>query len=76
MATRTVSTGDDVEAALAFLAKESNTTGDAYFMGKVQSITEDILKEADSKRFALAQKLMDEKDKGKSIAKLRELLGV
>lgn len=75
MASRTVSTGNDVEAALAFLAKESGTTGEQYFMNKVDGITNDILKEADNKRFALAQKLMDEKDKGASIAKLRELLG-
>lgn len=76
MATRTISTGNDVEAALAFLAKEKNTSGEQYFMDKVQGISDDILKEADDKRFALAHKIMtEEKDKGKSISKLRELLG-
>ena len=76
MASRTISTGNDVEAALAFLAKESGTTGEVYFMDKVQKITEDILREADDKRFIMAQKLMNEKNKGESISKLRELLGV
>ena len=75
MATRTISTGDDVEAALLFLAKQKGVTSEEFFMDKVKDIMLSALKEADEKRYEMAKKLMDDKDKGTSISKLRELLG-
>ena len=78
MATRTVSTGDDVDAALAFLGRQSKpqVTGEAYFVAQIQGVINTVLKEADEKRFSLVKELMDDKAKGQSISKLRELLGV
>jgi len=78
MATRTIKTGDDVDAALAFLGRQSRpqVSGDEYFMNKVQGIVDAVLKEADDSRFNMVKELMNDKEKGASISKLRELLGV
>lgn len=77
MASRTVSTGEEVDAALDFLGKQSTppVSGQDYFMNKITDIMKSALKEADEKRFDMVKKLLDEKNKGESISKLRELLG-
>lgn len=78
MATRTIATGDDVDAALSFLGRQERpqVDGEAYFQSKIQGIIDSVLKEADEKRFSLVKELLDDKAKGQSISKLRELLGV
>ncbi len=78
MATRTIKTGDDVDAALAFLGRQTRPqiSGDDLFMQMVQSVIDDTLKKADENRFNLVKELLDDKNKGQSISKLRELLGV
>ena len=75
MATRTIQTGDDIESALLFLAKESGVSSEQYFMDKIGKVSTAILDEADEKRFELVKKTLDEKNKGQSISKLREILG-
>jgi hypothetical protein len=75
MATRTVATGDDVEFALAFLAKQQKTTADDLFMTEVGKVFKAKLAEADKARFEMAQDIMKNNDPGTAVAKLRELLG-
>jgi len=75
MANRTINTGDDVEAALTYLAKEKKSTADNFFMEKLKEVTDSLLKEADEKRFAAANQIMAGKDEaGVKVSKLRELL--
>lgn len=76
--TRTVKTGDDVDAALAFLGRQLNpqVNGEAYFQLRMNDVISQALKEADEKRFKLVSELMDDKNKGASITKLRELLSL
>lgn len=78
MATRTVKTGDDVDAALSFLGRQSRpqVSGDEFFLALTQKVIDDVLKKADDARFSMVKELMDDKNKGESISKLRELLGV
>ncbi len=78
MASRTISTGEDVDRALNFLGRQSRppVTGDAYFMNKITEVTNAALKEADEKQFSLVKDLMNDANKGESIGKLRELLGL
>lgn len=75
MATRTVATGDDVEYALAFLAKQSGTTADNLFMEEVGKVFKAKLAEADEARFNAATEALKNPDHGKAVAALRELLG-
>jgi len=78
MATITYKTGDDVDAALAFLGRQLNPqiSGEQYLLDRLDEVKNKVLKEADDKRFNLVQALMNDKEKGASISKLRELLGV
>lgn len=78
MASRTIQTGDDVDAALAFLGRQQNPQvgGEQLFQARVKALIDTALKEADDKRFNMVTELMSDKDKGGSIVKLRELLGV
>lgn len=78
MASITIKTGDDVDAALAFLGRQKNpqVSGEAYFLELIEKEKNSVLKEADEKRFSLVKELMDDKNKGQSISKLRDLLGV
>lgn len=78
MANRTIQTGDDVDAALAFLGRQEvpEVSGEEYFQSKMKAVVEQALKQADDERFRLVTELMNSKDKSGSIVKLRELLGV
>lgn len=75
MATRSISTGDDVESALAFLAKQGKVTADSIFMEAVAHVMKAFLKDADEQRYELASQALANKDHGVAVAKLRELLG-
>lgn len=74
MATRTIQTGDDVEGALAFLAKQKGVDSEKFFMDEVSKVFQNHLDKADELRFDLAKKIMNEGNKGESISKLRKLL--
>lgn len=78
MAARTFNFGVDVEAAFSFLAKQERppVSTDDYIQARIQEVINDALDKADSMRFSLVKELMDDKNKGQSISKLRELLGV
>jgi hypothetical protein len=78
MATRTFKTGDDVDAALNFLGKQQKPQigGDEYLQNRFQILIDDLLVQADNQRFSLIKEMMDDKNKGQSISKLREVLGV
>ena len=75
MASRTISTGDDVESALAFLAKQKGSTADSMFMEAVATVMKKFLADADEQRYKLATEALKETDHGKAVSKLRELLG-
>lgn len=77
MASRTLNVPDDVEAALSFLGRQERPaiSGDEYFTKKTQEVIDNAMKRADELRFNMITELMNGKDKGSSIAKLRELLG-
>ena len=79
MAARTFKTPDDVDLALAFLARlenDSNVDAEVYFQRRVQYVIDEVMKEAAEKQFNMVKELMDEKNKGASIKKLRDLIGL
>lgn len=78
MASRTIQTGADADAALNFLGRQKNPQidGETYFQQKIQDVINAALTEADDKRFNLVTELMKSSDKGKAISNLRDLLGV
>lgn len=78
MASRTYKTTDDVDAALAFLARleSPQVSAEQYFDARVQNEVDKVLAEANDKRFNMVKELMDDKNKGASIKKLRDLLGL
>ena len=76
MATRTIQTTDDAEAGLAYLSKQVGKTSDDFFMEQLGALFQSNLDKADELRFAEVKKLLDDKNKGKSISDLRALLGL
>jgi hypothetical protein len=74
MATRSISVSDDVEAALAFLAKQDKVTTDDYFLKEVDKVFTSSLKDANEKRHQLISDAMKNTDKSAAVAKVRELL--
>jgi len=74
MAARTVQTGDDVEYALAFLAKRQGTTPEELFLTMLGKVFQEKLKEADDARYTQITELLKNTNKGEAVLKIRELL--
>lgn len=75
MASRTIQTGDELEAALAYLAKKQGTSSEALFSDKVSSVLNKVMDEADSDRFNEAQNILSSSGTtADKVSKLRELL--
>jgi hypothetical protein len=76
MASRTISTTKDVDAALDFLGRQQDPpiTGDQVLTTRVQELVTAALAEADEARFNKAAELLQYNDKSEAIAMLRELL--
>lgn len=78
MASRTFKTTDDVDLALAFLARmeKNKTDAEAYFQSRVQKVVDEVMKEATEKQFNLAKELLDPENKGASLKQIRDMLGL
>ena len=74
MAARTVSTTELQEDALKYLASENKQEPDDYLMDKLSVMFTEIVQEANQKRYAAAQKILETKDAAKIIPALRDLL--
>lgn len=74
MASRTISTSEIQEGALAFLSKEQKMDADTYFLHKMESLLHDIVTESNKKKHDQAMKIMESKDPTKIIPALKELL--
>ncbi len=75
MASRTISTSDDVEAAFNFLANEKKLAVDDFFMNQLSLVFSSLTSEANKKKYEQAKQIMTGNDQAKVIADLKKLLG-